>query len=48
MRESNLSSIPPCPGNMLLESLIYPALLNIDYTKSPNIAVEAVIIDMTK
>ena len=40
---SKRSSTPPCPGNILPESLILTFLLSIDSVKSPKVLVIAII-----
>lgn len=37
--ESNRSRNPPCPGNSFPESLIFACLFNIDWNKSPTVAI---------
>ena len=41
--ESKRSKIPPCPGNIFPESLILDSRFNMDWNKSPNVEVIAVI-----
>ena len=36
--ESKRSNMPPCPGRMFPESLIFDSRFSMDWNKSPNVA----------